>query len=552
MDKKTLLLIENSENDAIIIAQYLDASEVFEFETIHVQTLKEAEHFLQKLELDIVLVNLHLPDSFGIHTFDNLFRKYPQYPFLILTDINDDMIGMNAVNRGAQDFLVKDKIDTYVLSRSITYAIERKKTEEYLKRSEERYRTLFKRSKDAIYISTDEGNFVDINPAGIALFGYTIEDLSELNVRDLYVDQTDRDRLKHELEINGQVSDFEVQLLKKDGVTKMYCLLSSIAIFNKDKEVIGYQGIIRDITEKKKAEKALFKSLTDLDHANKELQYLNTHLEEKIADRTKELVKEKTLVEIHHKEIKESIQYAKRIQASILPPQKRIRQGFLDSFVYYEPKDVVSGDFYWFEKINKKSLFAVVDCTGHGVPGAFMSIIGYTQLNEIVNQQKLTDPGVILRELDKRVNSALHQNTAPEKNSKDGMELGLITVDYEQQKLEFAGAMRPLYLVRDGELTAYRGSRFSIGGTSRRVKEFETLRIPFQKGDSFFLFTDGYPDQFGGPNGKKFMTKNVIHMLRGIAHLPITEQQKVIKRTIKEWMGEEEQTDDILLSGIQF
>ena len=213
---------------------------------------------------------------------------------------------------------------------------------------------------------------------------------------------------------------------------------------------------------------------------------------------------------------------------------------------------MVSGDFYWYEKIKNNPLFAVVDCTGHGVPGAFMSIIGYTQLNEIVTQQKITDQSAILRELDKRVRTALNQNSMNDKNSKDGMELGLIHVDRSQNRLEFAGAMRPLYLVRKGELEIVKGSKFSIGGISLREKEFTTTHIDILPGDAVYVFSDGYPDQFGGPNGKKFMTRNVADMLRNIAHFPMAEQEKVIKQTIKKWMKNEEQVDDILICGIKF
>ena len=330
------------------------------------------------------------------------------------------------------------------------------------------------------------------------------------------------------------------------------CLLSSKILYNEDKSIKSYQGIIRDITEKKKFEQALFKSLADLDLANQELHQLNETLELKVEERTEALLREKEIVEINSREINESIQYAKRIQASILPPMQRLKEAFIDSFIYYEPKDVVSGDFYWYEKVKDKPLFAVIDCTGHGVPGAFMSIIGYTQLNEIVTQQKTNDPGLILRELDKRVKIALNQNSLNGKNSKDGMELGLINIDFEQNKLEFAGAMRPLYLVRQGELKIFKGSKFSIGGISRREKEFATSRINILPGDSIYLFSDGYPDQFGGPNGKKFMTRNVADMLRSISHLPMMEQNKVVKHTIQEWMKNEEQIDDILICGIKF
>ena len=140
---------------------------------------------------------------------------------------------------------------------------------------------------------------------------------------------------------------------------------------------------------------------------------------------------------------------------------------------------MVSGDFYWYEKVKDKPLFAVIDCTGHGVPGAFMSIIGYTQLNEIVTQQKTNDPGLILRELDKRVKIALNQNSLNGKNSKDGMELGLINIDFEQNKLEFAGAMRPLYLVRQGELKIFKGSSFQLAASQEEKKSLQLRESTF-------------------------------------------------------------------------
>lgn len=552
LKKIRLLLIENSEKDAYSIAHLIGSIKGFEIEITHFQNLRESYHFLSKNKIDIILINLFLPDSYGLHTFDSLFKSYSNIPFLILTEIDDNSIAIEAVKKGAQDFIQKTKMDSESLIKSITYAIERKKSEKELRRSEEKYRQLFLRSKDAIYMSTVEGDFIDINPAGLALFGYSEKDLKGLKVKDLYVNETDREKLKKKLSDDGQVSDYEILLQKKDKKTTLNCLLSSMLIYDENKRITGYQGIIRDITDKKNAEQALFKSLADLDQVNKELLLLNSTLEDKVEERTNELLREKEMAEVNNKEIKESIQYAKRIQASILPPLQRLKDGFIESFVYYEPKDVVSGDFYWYEKIKNKPLFAVVDCTGHGVPGAFMSIIGYTQLNEIVNQQSITDPGVILRELDKRVRIALHQNSMTARNSKDGMELGLIHVDYAQQRLEFAGAMRPLYLVRSGELHIYKGSKFSIGGVSRREKEFVTTRVKFEKGDSFYLFSDGYPDQFGGPNGKKFMTRNVGEMLRGIAHLSMIEQQKVIKHTIKDWMNNEDQVDDILIAGVKF
>jgi len=552
LEKINLLLVENSEKDAIGIAELLNTSEQFDYDITNLPDLENTHQFLSENTADIILINLFLSDSYGIHTFDNLFHLYPDIPFVILTDFNDHLIGINAVKKGAQDYIIKEEISSTVLNRSITYSIERKNAERELRKSEEKYRELFLRSNDAIYMSTVDGDFIDINPSGLALFDYSLVDLSSLKVKDLYINDTDREKLKNELANKGQVSDYEVTLIKKDQTTEVNCLLSSMVIHDENKNIVGYQGIIKDITAKKKAENALIKSLDDLDIANKELSVLNETLEEKVKERTLQLRKEMGLVEAQHKEIKESIQYAKRIQASILPPLQKIKKGLKESFIYYEPKDLVSGDFYWYEKINNKPLFAVVDCTGHGVPGAFMSIIGYTQLNEIVNEGKITDPGVILKELNKRVKMALNQNALNNKNSKDGMELGIISVNYEQSKLEYAGAMRPLYMVKNGDLHIIKGDKYSIGGVSKHKKEFTTTRINIEKDNCFYLFSDGYPDQFGGPRGKKFMIRHVGEMLKGLAHLPMNEQSVIIKQTIKDWMKDEDQVDDILIAGIKF
>ena len=520
--------------------------------TSSIQTeLKDAEKLIHEEDIDITLVNLFLPDSYGIHTFNNLFHKFPKMPFIVLTELDDNYIGMNAVKKGAQDYLVKSELSISNLNRSISYAIERKNSEDELRKSEEKYRELFMRSKDAIYMSTIEGEFIDINPAGLELFGYDRTDLISIFVKDLYVNKADRNKLMFTLNEEGEVSDYEVNLKKKNGEV-LTCILNTIVVTNQDGEVIGYQGIIKDITSRKRAEAALIKSLRDLDFANRELQDLNTNLEVKVDERTSELSQEKEIVEQQHKEIKESINYAKRIQASILPPIKKVKDSLKDSFIYYEPKDIVSGDFYWFERTNGTSLFAVVDCTGHGVPGAFMSIIGYTQLNEIVSDQRITDPGMILKELDKRVRLALNQRQDNDRNSKDGMELGVMTIHHDQNRIEFAGAMRPLFYVREGELNVIKGDKFSIGGFSQHKKNFTSHSVKVRKGDCFYLFSDGYPDQFGGPDGKKFMTKHVGEMLRKIAHLPMAEQGRIVKSTIVDWMQDEEQIDDILMTGMRF
>ena len=181
----------------------------------HVSSLKESIKFLNDNHIDIVLINLFLDDSYGIHTFDNLFKQFPEIPFIVLTDIDNDIIGKNTVKKGAQDYLVTANLNNPILNRTITYAIERKLSEQNLRKSEEKYRELFMSSKDAIYISTVEGEFIDINPAGLELFGYEVEDIDYLKVKDLYVDIDDRKTLISTLEEKQEIEDYEIELIKK-------------------------------------------------------------------------------------------------------------------------------------------------------------------------------------------------------------------------------------------------------------------------------------------------------------------------------------------------
>ena len=281
VDQIKVLLVESSEADALQIGELLAESKNYECEIFHTGSLKDAEEIMRNHDVDITLVNLFLPDSYGIHTFNNLFHSFPDMPFIILTDLDDTIIGMNAVKQGAQDYLIKSELSVSALNRSISYAIERKHYEEQLRQSEEKYRELFMRSKDAIYVSSIEGEFIDINPAGLSLFDYGMEDLDDIRVRDLYVNQEDRDLLLMTIRSEGEVNDYEVRLKKKNGEV-LNCMLNSTIVKDYNDNVVGFQGIIKDITLRKQAQEALVKSLRELDFANRELQDLNANLEEKI------------------------------------------------------------------------------------------------------------------------------------------------------------------------------------------------------------------------------------------------------------------------------
>lgn len=271
----------------------------------------------------------------------------------------------------------------------------------------------------------------------------------------------------------------------------------------------------------------------------------NKILEEKVEERTRELNEK-------NEEIIASITYAKRIQEAILPPRELIFKHFPNAFVLYEPKDIVSGDFYWFGVKDDLEIIAAVDCTGHGVPGAFMSMIGSNLLNQVIVENNITEPGAILTELNKRVKHALKQEDEGSIDTSDGMDLALCAVDRKKKIVNFAGAYRPLYLVRDGDVKQYKADKAPIGGGRHTTSiDFANNQIPYEDGDMIYMFSDGFPDQFGGTRGKKFMAKRFREVLLEIGDKDMREQGERLKDVLHEWQGEYEQVDDIIVIGIK-
>jgi serine phosphatase RsbU (regulator of sigma subunit)/Tfp pilus assembly protein PilF len=254
-------------------------------------------------------------------------------------------------------------------------------------------------------------------------------------------------------------------------------------------------------------------------------------------------------LEEKRREIQDSINYAKHIQRAILPRPQDILAS-LQCFGLYKPRDTVSGDFYWFARPGGKVLIAAADCTGHGVPGAFMSMIGIDKLNQAVLEKQLTQPSHILSSINKGIRQSLKQDELGS-TSRDGMDIALCCFDFEKSVLEFAGANRPLYLVRNGELTEVKPTKAAIGGWTDNESQFGNTRIDIKAGDTIYIFTDGYPDQLGGEKGKKIMTKKFREILLSIQHLGMEEQEKELDRIFNEWKGAHEQVDDVLVIGIR-
>jgi serine phosphatase RsbU (regulator of sigma subunit) len=262
-----------------------------------------------------------------------------------------------------------------------------------------------------------------------------------------------------------------------------------------------------------------------------------------------ELERKNAVIEEKNKDITDSIRYAKRIQSAILPPEGHIENIFPDHFILYEPKDIVSGDFYWAGMRGGKAMIAAVDCTGHGVPGAFLSIIGHNGLNKAVNQEGLTKPSEILDALNREVTATLRQGNNAE--LKDGMDIAFCTYDKINGTLQFAGAFNSLYVMRNGALEEVKADRWAVGSMEKTAGSFTNHEVIISRGDVFYLFSDGYGDQFGGKDGKKFKMSRMKELLVSIHQKPMKEQQSIIERTLEEWRGNLEQVDDVLVIGVR-
>jgi serine phosphatase RsbU (regulator of sigma subunit) len=262
------------------------------------------------------------------------------------------------------------------------------------------------------------------------------------------------------------------------------------------------------------------------------------------------LASQKTEIEKQKQEITDSIKYAKRIQNAILPSNELAEEILPEHFILFKPRDIVSGDYYWMNKVDNKVIVVAADCTGHGVPGAFMSMLGVSFLNEIINKGQVLESDLILNHLRNRVKKTLGQ-TGKEGEAKDGMDIAICVIDFEKMALEYSGAYNPLYLYRNNELIEYKADKMPIGIYIREKESFTKHQIPIQKGDTFYIFSDGYVDQFGGENGGKYKSKPFKRYLQGIQQYSMPEQRELLDKNFEEWRGPIEQIDDVILLGVR-
>lgn len=388
------------------------------------------------------------------------------------------------------------------------------------------YRNIIDQANDAmLVIDIVNGKILHANPSAAELLGYKEEELITKTLFDLHPREYLQESSKIVADVwekGGLIYD-HIPFSRKEGTSVPVECSAKVAPYEGKPSIVIYA---RDITERLKMEAAI--------------------------NEQQKIIQEK------NKDIIDSINYSRRIQSSLLPGEAELKNAFKEYFVLYKPKDIVSGDFYWCISTvvpsgnRALSLIGAVDCTGHGVPGAFMSLIGHMLLNQTINNPGIHSPADILDFLNKELPKNIKAQEG-EYNLRDGMDMSLCAFDFNANKLYFAGANNPVWIVRKGvELIELKPDKQAISASDEiEKKPFSNQVFDLQKDDCVYLFSDGYADQFGGPRGKKFMYKQFKDILTANAHLPMQEQKQILSEANDNWKGNLEQVDDILVIGVK-
>jgi PAS domain S-box-containing protein len=376
------------------------------------------------------------------------------------------------------------------------------------------YEKFFRLAPDMLCILGFDGYFRDVNASFQRNLGYNKKELLGSALIHFVSDEARQNAYTTFVELkNGKTSDgFETAFKCKNGTVKS---LAWRCVILEEEQLI--YAVAQDITPVKDTE-SLYKKQT----ANLQELIINTN---------------------------EGLQYAKLLQEAIFHDPKTLNLTFTESFIFHSSKDILSGDFYWFERINNKAYVACADCTGHGVAGAMLSVLGINKLHEIISSRCKFSPSQILDRLNYIIYNALGKKHGTKKMS-DGMDVALFSVDFLSYTLDFSGAYNPLYIVRNGQLISLEADKQSIGN-SLDVKFFTNHTFQLEKGDMVYASSDGYADQFGGEKGKKFTRRRFKELLIAIAPLNTDKQKQVLEQTLTEWRKEFEQTDDICVIGIR-
>ena len=363
---------------------------------------------------------------------------------------------------------------------------------------------------------------------------------------------------KYETEKKQQQIELqESQIIARDATIHQQKTLRNALIVGLLLVLLTILVMIYAYVQKRRDNRKISEQNAQILDANEELTVLNEAISDQntqILEANEELTVLNEAISKQKNEIVDSINYAQRIQSAMLPPDTYFKELLDEAFVLYRPRDIVSGDFFWIKQVNQYIILSAADCTGHGVPGAFMSMLGISFLNEIVQRREITQADQVLNELRSQIKHSLRQHGQPDE-PRDGIDMALCVIDQKSRTMQYAGAFNSLYLIRetDGEagITEFKADRMPLGYYPGKDRPFTNHDIKLEIGDTFYLFSDGYIDQKGGPDDKKFMSKRFKNLLLEIHEEPMFEQKNILENTLETWMGDHSQIDDILVVGVR-
>jgi serine phosphatase RsbU (regulator of sigma subunit)/DNA-binding NarL/FixJ family response regulator len=578
-DHLKVLLLEDYALDAELLIQEIHSQHPG-WTVKHVIDRDGFEHELKCDQPDLVISDYSLPQYNALEALITVKALGLEIPFIIVTGDLPEEAAAACIAKGVDDYVIKSALPR--LNVAIANALRKQES----RRNNQRIQ---------LHLATQEARYQEIfNNAGVAICHIDIPNLAHI------LDHRDRWRKAKAEDITRQLAcivarETNAELLKLFEAESADQFAADFSAVWNPEELAALRFAIRQISRGAESfeDKALFKTLlggsvylhfkfnkidtessgyivtftdlTEVQRSEKRLNHVIAEMEDTVTSRTKELKlandqlqhqasereRMNTILRENYIHTTESIIAAKRIQQLMLPSKQTIADAFTDVFVYLRPKDIVSGDFYWFYRKENRCWIAAVDCTGHGVPGAFMSMIGTNVLNQVVLENNTCSTSEILAKIDELVIRELKQNQQGTEVS-TGMDISLCSFDFETMEMRYSGAFHQLYRIRDGVLETLKGDRFSLGGTfNYEGKSFAEHRLQLKKDDRIYMTTDGFLDQFGGPKCKKFTRKRFMTLLQSLKGTTMYDQEVEVKSALQDWKGTDEQIDDILVIGIR-
>jgi serine phosphatase RsbU (regulator of sigma subunit)/ActR/RegA family two-component response regulator len=566
-EQVNILLLEDYLLDAELVNNQLKKG-FPNFNLNHVSNKESFEQALVKYKPDVILSDFVLPQYNALEAYAKMKELGLSIPFILVTGELDEEAAIDCIKAGIDDYVIKKSLTRLgmVVSQALEkkrYEIQKAKFQEEIAIGEARYASIFNSAGVGICVfkvdtGATQGNTKDLyrlrltecNTEAIQLFDAQSKNDLITNF-DRTLEEESFPFMKaiaglHDGKGRDQIS------LEADFLTlKERNLRLKVKINNSHPNDQLLTVSFIDMTAIKRSEDRLHRVMNQLEQTvemrTKELSSVNLQLKEEAKSR--QMISDKLRDNYIH--MTEGIIAAKRIQQLMLPSESQIASPFGDAFVYLRPLDIVSGDFYWFHRKGNKCWIAAVDCTGHGVPGAFMSMVGSKILNQIIKEESTERPAAILQELDNYVISELKQHDTETQVSM-GMDISMCMFDFDKMELRHSGALQTTYVIQDGELTELRGNRISIGGTFKvENKKFTEHVRSIKKGDRIYMHSDGFTDQFGGPKNKKFTRKRFKELLLDVQQCGFYDQESNIKNSLQDWKGAYAQVDDILVIGVE-